>query len=90
VKIFISYSRADGGDVARHVYKHLLEDGYDVFIDKENSRFGPWTDIIEQNIAMCNIFMVIVTKRALESNSVEHEVSHAQATNRIIVPLVCS
>jgi hypothetical protein len=45
VKIFVSYSRRDAGDFARHVHKYLREKGHDVFIDVNSIRIGgPWSD----------------------------------------------
>jgi hypothetical protein len=89
VKIFLSYSRDDAGDFARHVHRYLMDIGHDVFIDVNSIRVGdPWASSIEQNISDCDIFLVILTPDALGSNHVENEVLQAQRENKIIVPCI--
>jgi tetratricopeptide (TPR) repeat protein len=89
VKLFISYSREDAGDFAKHVHRYLMNSGYDVFIDVNNITIGdPWAHSIEQNISNCDVFLVILTPDALRSNYVENEILQAQRDNKIIVPCI--
>lgn len=79
VKIFISYSRIDGGDFAEKVHEYLSKFDYDVFTDVDNINAGdPWSDVIENNISNCKIFVIIVTPAALRSDYIDREVLQAQ------------
>jgi len=44
-KIFVSYSRSDGGDFADHISQHYQKEGNDVFIDQEDIVAGEeWSE----------------------------------------------
>jgi hypothetical protein len=89
VKIFISYSRDDAGNFAKHIYRYLRDNGYGVFIDVNSIRIGePWSHSIEKNISECDILIVILTPDSLRSDHVEREVLQAQKENKIIVPCI--
>ena len=82
MKIFVSYSRQDAGDFAKHIRSYLTSrksHNYDVFTDKDSIIVGkPWGPTIETNISNCDIFVVIITHASLESDYVEKEVLQAQ------------
>ena len=62
LKIFVSYSRADGGEFADKVYKYFRDNSQDVFTDVNNIRAGDaWSKTIEENISTSDIFIVILT-----------------------------
>lgn len=87
LKIFVSYSRADGGEFADKVYKYFRDNSQDVFTDVNNIRAGDaWSKTIEENISTSDIFIVILTFAALRSGEVEKEVLHAQKERKKIVP----
>jgi tetratricopeptide (TPR) repeat protein len=87
VKLFISYSREDAGNFAKHIHRFMRNKGHDVFIDVNDIRIGkPWADSIEKNISECDIFVVILTPDSLTSSYVEKEVLQAQKENKIIFP----
>ena len=89
MKLFISYSRDDAGDFAKHIHRYLRDKGHDVFIDVNNIRIGdPWAGSIEKNISECDIFVVILTPDSLTSEYVEREVLQAQRENKTIVPCI--
>jgi tetratricopeptide (TPR) repeat protein len=89
VKLFISYSRRDAGDFARHAHKYLVNAGHDAFIDVNSIKIGePWANSIDNNISDCDIFVVILTPDSLTSKHVEQEVLQAQKQNKIIVPCI--
>ncbi|HSF49806.1 MAG TPA: tetratricopeptide repeat protein, partial [Nitrososphaeraceae archaeon] len=89
MKLFISYSRDDAGDFAKHVHRYFISRKYHVFIDINSIRAGdPWADSIEKNISDCDIFIVILTPDSLLSSHVEKEVLQAQRNNKIIIPCV--
>jgi hypothetical protein len=87
LKIFISYSRRDAGDFAEHLMHYLEDFDHGVFTDINNLLLGDvWDNIIKSNISNCDIFVVIVTPAALESEYVEREVLQAQSENKKIIP----
>jgi tetratricopeptide (TPR) repeat protein len=89
VKLFISYSRADAGNFARHIHKYFIDNGHAVFTDVNSITIGdPWARSIEKNISECDIFVVILTPDSLRSSHVEREVLQAQRENKIIVPCI--
>jgi hypothetical protein len=89
VKLFLSYSRADAGNFARHIHRYFIERGHAVFIDVNSIRIGePWARSIEKNISECDIFVVILTPDSLTSKNVEREVLQAKKEEKIIVPCI--
>ena len=89
MKLFISYSREDAGNFAKHIHRFMRNKGHDVFIDVNDIRIGkPWADSIEKNISECDIFVVILTPDSLTSSYVEKEVLQAQKENKIIFPCI--
>jgi TIR domain len=87
-KIFISYSRKDGSNIAKMVYENLIGE-YDVFTDINNIQIGDvWSYTIETNISNCDVFLIILTPFALKSLEVEKEVLQAQRENKRIVPCI--
>ena len=86
MKIFVSYSRRDASDFAEKI-SETLEDEHSIFTDINNIEIGDiWTNVIEDNIASCDIFLVIVTFAALKSSEVEKEVLQARNRNKKIIP----
>jgi tetratricopeptide (TPR) repeat protein len=87
VKIFVSYSRRDAGDFANQIQRHLSSFKYDIFTDVHSIKAGEtWSNIIEENISKCDIFVAIVTYGALQSSHVENEVLQAQNEKKTIIP----
>jgi hypothetical protein len=88
VKIFVSYSRRDAGELAEQIRRRFNDsEQYDVFTDVNSIKVGDvWSNTIENNISNCDIFVVIVTHGALQSPHVENEVLQAQRENKRIIP----
>jgi Big-like domain-containing protein/TIR domain-containing protein/NHL repeat-containing protein len=86
VKIFISYSRRDASDFAQKI-SDTLGDEHNIFTDIDDIQLGDiWSNSIEENIASCDIFLVIVTFSALKSPEVEKELMQARTKNKKIIP----
>jgi hypothetical protein len=78
VNIFISYSRGDGGDFARHLREELRKKGYEVFLDTASLSVGArWKDRIETAIDACDVFVLIITGSSMQSNEVREEFASA-------------
>jgi len=88
LKFFISYSRADGEDFAQHLYNHLEEEKHDVFLDTSSINVGAkWRPKIESNIDSCDIFILIITAKTMESEEVEKEYSLANNKKKLMILL---
>ena len=86
VKIFVSYSRQDADGFAERIRKRLGIE-HDVFIDVNDIKAGTvWTNVIEDNISSCDLFIIVLTHGALTSSEVEKEVLQAQRENKRIIP----
>ena len=86
-KIFVSYSRADGGDFADHIQEHYEKDGHQVFIDFYDIKPGEdWSETIRNSITESDFVAVIVTRSALRSTEVEKEILEARKQNKTIIP----
>lgn len=89
MKIFVSYSRKDAGDFAEQIRRHLTAFNHTVFTDTYRINVGDiWSDIIEDNITNCDIFVVIITHGSLVSHHVEKEVLQAQGDKKRIIPCI--
>ncbi len=90
MKIFVSYSRRDAGDFAKHIRSYpSTSHNYEIFTDTDSIRVGEtWDTTIETNISNCDIFIVIITHASLKSPHVEKEVLQAQRDKKTIIPCV--
>jgi len=89
LRIFVSYSRRDAGDFAEAIRDHLTSFNNTVFTDTNSINGGEiWSDVIEDNISNCNIFVVIITHGALISQHVDKEVLQAKRDKKRIIPCV--
>jgi formylglycine-generating enzyme required for sulfatase activity len=77
-RIFISYAHADA-DFAKRLVAELRKRGYKCWIDDEAIKGGArWAKAIAEGISNCSALIVIVTRRALQSDWVEKEILWAQ------------
>src|SRR5688500_4752229 len=84
--MFISFSTRDGEDIADHLYEEYKK-GYNVFYSPKEILYGDnWRKEIKKNIEECDIFLVIATYGALESEEVGKEVDEAKQFRKRIVP----
>ena len=88
-KIFISYSRDDGGDLANYVIVHYEREGHQIFVARDDIELGDdWSERIENSIAESDVVAVIVTRLALRSLEVKKEVEEAKRQKKTIIPCV--
>ena len=81
-KIFVSYSRADGGDFAEYIKEHYEKFGHQVFVNFDDlKQMRDWSETIRTAIAESDIVIVILTRLALKSSEVEKEVLEAKKTD---------
>lgn len=90
--IFISYRRIGGKNYARTLKPELEKRGYRVFLDFDELKDGVFDKRIMDAINEAPIFLVILSKGALdrcanEGDWVREEILYAEKTNRHIVPV---
>ncbi len=91
--VFISYRRQVSSFIARAIFQHLREYGYDVFMDVENIDSGTFDTIILNQIAARAHFLVILTPGSVEGCAepgdwVRCEIETAIDLGRNIVPVL--
>jgi TIR domain len=85
--IFISFSTDDGEDIAQHVYRRYKKRGHNVFYSPEEIAYGStWREEIKKHIEGCDIFLVIATYGAIESEEVTKEIDEAKRLGKRIIP----
>lgn len=78
--------RIDGDNFADKIHRDLIK-SHDVFTDVNSIVVGEkWGSTIEDNISKWDIFIVIVTPAALESEYIEREILQDQRKNKKIIP----
>ena len=87
VRIFVSYSRSDGGDFADHISDHYEKEANDVFIDHKDILGGEeWSEKIKKSISNSDIVIVILTRSALKSQEVEKEILESIRQGKRVIP----
>jgi hypothetical protein len=89
-RIFISHSSKDN-DVARIIVDALRGFDLDVWYDEDNLRFGLIRPLLEEPLATCQVFMVLLSQEALKSLWVNREIGtaltlEASSASILIVP----
>ncbi len=90
MKLFISYYRIDTKQTANVIHEYLTKYGHhEVFIDTSNIPYGgDWNEVIQKEIADCDIFIIIVTPSALYRSEVEKEIESAKNLKKKIIPCI--
>jgi hypothetical protein len=85
--VFISYSHKDS-DYAHRLADELRSRQVDVWIDDRIDYGDQWPRVIQDNLAACRVFIVVMSPRSFNSMWVQNEVSYAQANRKSIFPLL--
>lgn len=90
--IFITYRREGGREYARNLQLMLQMRGYSVFFDYDELNDGPFPAEIEAAVRGCLIYMVVLTKGALDGcvnpdSWVRHEIETALDAGKRLVPV---
>jgi hypothetical protein len=85
--VFISYSHKDGG-YAHRLADELRSHQIEVWIDDRIDYGDQWPRVIQDNLAACRIFIVLMSSRSFNSMWVQNEVSYAQANQKTVFPLL--
>lgn len=91
--VFISYRRKPAAFIARAIFEHLKNHGYDVFMDVESIDAGDFKRIIENQVKARAHFLVVLTSGTISkfdnpTDMMRHEIEYAMEHERNIVPLL--
>ncbi|MCU0481432.1 MAG: toll/interleukin-1 receptor domain-containing protein [Anaerolineae bacterium] len=88
-RIFISYARKDGRDLALRLQKSLSDLRYDVWLDTNEIEGGAsWTKEIEEGINNCDILLALLSKKSYESEICRSEHLRAIRLGKRIIPIL--
>jgi tetratricopeptide (TPR) repeat protein len=92
-KVFISYRREGGSDLARSIQVSLKNRGYDVFMDVEDLRSGPFNTALYEQIETSTDVVVVLTPGSLDrcinkNDWLRIEVAYAIKCKSNIVPVM--
>jgi hypothetical protein len=85
--VFISYRRDGGASVAAFLHKELESRGLRAFMDVKELETGDYVNAIKQNIKASKTFLLVVSEKIFESNSVLLEIKEALAHKVNILPI---
>ncbi|MGA8030319.1 MAG: NB-ARC domain-containing protein, partial [Bryobacteraceae bacterium] len=90
-RVFISYSRKDGSEVARRLGTTLHEAGCDVWIDTERIRGGAsWSKDIEEALTHCDSLIAVISKGSYVSEICRAEQMWALEGRKQVIPILAS
>lgn len=85
-QVFISYSSKDAA-IANQIVEYLENNGYKCWIAPRNITSGhDYTDMINDAIMACRAVVVVMSRKALQSQWVKKELATATSNNKIIIP----
>jgi hypothetical protein len=92
-RIFICYRREGGAEMARLVHDNLRERGFDVFMDVEDLKSGPFNKALLREIELATDVVVILSPGSLdrcfdEGDWLRWEIVHAITCEKNVVLLV--
>ncbi len=87
IRIFVSYAKSDGLDIAKNIKEFFEDRRYNVFVADEDIEKGEtWNARIMKELSESNIVIILLTSVATESNSVENEYKDAEVRHKKIIP----
>ena len=88
-KVFISYARIDGAELAQRLQRNLKEQGFDAWLDTQRIAGGAsWTNEIEQALDACQVTLALVTPGSYASEICRAEQLRALRNGKRVIPLV--
>ena len=89
LKIFLSYARKDGSELARRLCDDLKAHGFEAWLDQRRISGGAsWTDEIEQALDAAAFFLAVMTRGSYESEICRAEQLRALRTGKLVIPLL--
>jgi len=93
VRVFVSYSHADAVhlEAVLDYLKGLEQDGVEFWTDRNLRAGDPWDDAIKQQIAACDVALVLVSQGFLDSQYCKDiEIRSFLAGSKVLVPVILS
>ena len=88
-RLFISYARSDGADLAEHLGLVLRTRRHAVFLDDRSIPPGArWRSVLDQEIRECDACLVVLTRGAFDSPEVESEWNEALSRKKPVCGLL--
>lgn len=86
--VFISYRHGHDTDYVERLAQFLQNSGISTWHDRQIVSGDRWIRLIQEKISSCGAFIPVMTPEAEDSDWVMREVTHAEKTNRPILPLL--
>jgi energy-coupling factor transporter ATP-binding protein EcfA2 len=88
-RIFISYARKDGSNLAQKLQTDLIKCGHEVWLDKSDIAPGTdWSQEIEQAIESCNVAIALISEGAFASKICRSEHLLCLDKGKQIIPVL--
>jgi WD40 repeat protein len=88
-RVFISYARKDGADLAQRLQSDLGKEGFDAWLDKQRIEGGTsWTDTIEQAIDGADYLLALMTQGSYVSEICRAEQLRSLRKGKCVIPLL--
>ncbi|MCX6633873.1 MAG: NB-ARC domain-containing protein [Acidobacteria bacterium] len=90
-RIFVSYARRDGAELAVRLQKDLTAAGFDVWVDTERIRGGEsWTVEIEEAIDRAQVVIALLTPGSYASEICRAEQLRSLRKGKCVIPLLAA
>lgn len=87
-RIFISYARSDGAEIAQELANRLRALNHDIFLDIEGIPGGSeWEKQLIHRTKWCDVLLLLVTEGSNQSRYVYHEFREAEKHGKLIIPI---
>jgi WD40 repeat protein len=88
-RVFISYARRDGAELAQRLRQDLVTNGFDVWIDIHNIAGGTsWTVEIENAIDTSDVILALLTPASYRSEICRAEQLRSLRKHKCVIPLL--
>jgi hypothetical protein len=89
VRIFISYARKDGADLAQQLRDRLAKAGLEPWLDMSRiARGAVWTKDIEQAIDSCDVAIALLSPGSYQSDICRAEQLRALRKGKRVIPIL--
>src|SRR5208337_1253316 len=90
-RVFISYARRDGAELASRLQADLSAQGFDAWLDKQRIAGGAvWSEEIEREIDSREVTVALLTPGSYESEICRAEQHHCLRKGRRLVPVLAA
>ena len=88
-KVFISYARKDGAELAQRLQRVLAKEGFDAWLDTQQIGGGAtWTTEIEENIDKSQVVLALLTPGSYVSEICRAEQLRSLRKGKLVIPLL--